>query len=101
MSNLPSIATTTRIEVCDAAVNELSEREKYLPLVVSSATDGSCSMTEKRMDLSTYLLQCWAFDFEFSLHHSSEVLSAKTTFKLLQEIMNVVTNLINYIFAYT
>ena len=54
--SLASLETTTRgIDICNAVVKKLTKRKIDLSNIVSVSTDGPCSMTKKRMDLSIYL----------------------------------------------
>ena len=100
--SLASLETTTRgIDICNAVVKELSERKLDLSKIVSVSTDGACSMTGKEngfINLFTQHVGHSILSFHCIIHQ--QVLCAKTAFKSLQEIMNVVTKLINLIFAH-
>ena len=89
-----SLETTTRgIDICNAVVKDLSERRLDLSKIVSVSTDGACSMTKKEDGFINLFTQHVGHSI-LSLHCiiHQQVLCAKTAFKSLQEIMNVVTN---------
>ena len=101
LTSLVSLETTTRgIDIRNAVVKDLSERKLYLSKIVSVSTDGACSMTGKEngfINLFTQHVGHSILSFHCIIHQ--QVLCAKTAFKSLQEIMNVVTKLINLISA--
>ena len=100
MSLVPLETTTRGIDVCNAVVKELAERKFDLSKIVSVSTDGACSTTGKEnafINLFTPQVGHSLLSFHCIIHQ--QVLCAKTAFKSLQEIINVVTKLINLISA--
>ena len=82
-------------------MKELTERKLDLSYIVSVSTDGACSMTGKEngfINLFTQHVGHSLLSFHGIIHQ--QVFCAKTPFKSLQEIMNVVTKLINFISAH-
>ena len=96
--SLASLKTTRGIDICDAVVKDLSEKKVDLSKIVSVSTDGACSMTGKEngfINLFTQHVGHSILSFHCIIHQ--QALCAKTAFKSLQEVMNVVTKLINLI----
>ena len=88
------------MEFCNSVVKELGERKLVLSKIVSVSTDGACSMTGKEngfINLFTQHVGHSILSFYYIIHQ--QVLRAKTAFKSLLEIMNVVTKLINLVSA--
>ena len=99
--SLASLETTTRgIDICNAVVKDLSERKLDLSKIVSVSTDCACSMTGKKNGyINLFTLHVGHSILSFHCIINQQVLCAKTAFKSLQEIMNVVIKLINLISA--
>ena len=77
-------------------MKELTERKLDLSKIVSVSIDGACSMTGKKngfINLFTQHVGHFILSFHCILHQ--QVLYAKTAFKSLQDIMHVVTKIIN------
>ena len=100
--SLASLETTTRgIDICNAVVKELTERKLDLSKIVSVSTNGAGSMTGKTnrfINLFTSHVGLSILSFHCIIHQ--QVLCAKTGFKSLQNIMDVVTKLINLMAAH-
>ena len=100
--SLASLETTTRgIDKCNAVVKQLTERKLDLSKIVSVSTDGASSMTEKTngfIILFTQHVGHSILSFHCIIHQ--QVLCAKTGFKSLQNIMDIVTKLINLMAAH-
>ena len=102
MISLASLETTTRgIDICNAVVKQLTERKLDLSKTVSVSTDGAGSMTGKTngfINLFTQHVGHFILSFHCIIH--LQVLCANTGFKSLQNIMDVVTKLINLMAAH-
>ena len=100
--SLAPLETTTRgIDICNAVVKQLTERKLDFSKIVSVLTDGAGRMTGKTnefINLFTQHLGHSILSFQCIIHQ--QVLCAKTGFKSLQHIMDVVTKLINLMVAY-
>ena len=100
--SLASLETITRgIDICNAVVKQLTERKLDLSKIVSVLTDGAGSMTGKTngfINLFTHHVGHSILSFYCIIHQ--QVLCAKTGFKSLQSIMDVVTKLINLMAAH-
>ena len=95
--SLALLETTTRvIDICNAVVKQLTERKLDISRIVSVSTDGAGSMTGKTDGFINLFTQHVGHSI-LSLHCiiHQQVLCAKTGFKSLQNIMDVVTKLIN------
>ena len=100
--SLASLETITRgIDICNAVVKQLTERKLDLSKIVSVSTDGAGSMSGKTngfINLFTQHVGHSILSFHCIIHQ--QVLCAKTGFKSLQNIMDVVTKLINLMVAH-
>lgn len=99
--SLISLATTTKgIDICNAVVKALTEREIDLSKIVSVTTDGARSMTGEEngfVNLFTERVGHSVLGFHCIIHQ--QVLCAKHGFKSLEDVMILVTKLINLISA--
>ena len=100
--SLASLETTTKgIDICKAVVKQLTEKKLDLSKIVSVITDGAGSMTGKTngfINLFTQHVGHSILSFHCIIHQ--QVLCAKTNFKSLQNIMDVVIKLINLMAAH-
>ena len=100
--SLASLETITRgIDICNAVVKQLTERKLDLFKIVSVSTDSAGSMSGKTngfINLFTQHVGLSILSFHCIIHQ--QVLCAKTGFKSLQNIMDVVTKLINLMAAH-
>ncbi|XP_014768374.1 protein FAM200A-like [Octopus bimaculoides] len=91
---------TTGAEICKATVNELSSQQIDISKVVSVTTDGAPSMTcEKVGFINPFAKEVGHTLIGFHCILHEEVLCAKAGLKELQEVMQTVTKVVNYISA--
>jgi len=98
LANLPG--TTTGMDICKCVVKELSDKNIDLKKIVSVTTDGAPSMTGKDagfINLFTKEVGHSLLGFHCIVHQ--EALCAKTGLKELEEVMKVVTKVVNFITA--
>ena len=100
--SLASLETTKRgIDICNVVAKQLTERKLDLCKIVSVSTDGAGSMTGKTngfINLFTQRVGHSILSFHCIKHQ--QVLCAKIGFKSLQNILDVVTELINLMAAH-
>lgn len=90
----------TGADICKAVMNELSIRQIDISKVVSVTTDGAPSMLGKEAgfaNLFTKHVRHPLIGFHCIIHE--EALCAKAGLKKLQEVMQTVTKVVNYISA--
>lgn len=101
MISLRSLATTTKgIDIYNAVVNALAEKEIDPYKIVSVTTDGARNMTGEVngfVSLFAQLVGHSILGFHCIIHQ--QALSAKTSLKSLDDIMVVVTQLVNFLSA--
>ena len=91
---------TTGAEICKTVVNELSTRQIDISKVVSATTDGAPSMTgEKAGFVNLFAKNVGHLLIGFHCIIHEEALCAKAGLKELQEVMQTVTKVVNYISA--
>ncbi|XP_063856091.1 protein FAM200A-like isoform X1 [Scylla paramamosain] len=89
---------TTGAEICKTVVNELSTRQIDIAKVVSATTDGAPNMTCEKVGFVNLLAKNVGhplIGFHCIIHE--EALCAKAGLKELQEVMQTVTKVVNYI----
>ncbi|XP_076060038.1 general transcription factor II-I repeat domain-containing protein 2A-like isoform X5 [Oratosquilla oratoria] len=88
------------VEICKAVMNELSIRQIHISKVVSVTTDGSPNMIDKEtgfVNLFTNYVGHPLVNFHCIVHE--EALFANIGLRELQEVMQTVTKVVNYISA--
>nr|XP_045590295.1 protein ZBED8-like [Procambarus clarkii] len=89
---------TTGAEICKTVVNEFSTRQIDISKVVSVTTDGAPNMTGEKarfVNLFAKSVGHPLIGFHCIIHE--EALCAKAGLKELQEVMQTVTKVVNYI----
>lgn len=98
LANLPG--KTTGSDICEAVVNELSNAQIDLSKIVSVTTDGAPSMTGKDAGfVNLFTRHVGHLLLGFHCIVLQEALCAKSGLKELEDVMKVVTKMINFIAA--
>lgn len=98
LANLPG--KTTGADICKSVVEELSAKEINISKIVSVTTDGAPSMTGKEVGfvrLFTEEVGHPLLSFHCIIHQ--EALCAKTGLKEIENVMAIVTRIVNFISA--
>ena len=98
LTDLPG--TNTGADICRSVVKKLSDKEIDITKIVSVTTDGAPSMTGKDagfINLFTNEVGHPLLGFHCIVHQ--EALCAKTGLKELEDVMKVVTKVVNFIAA--
>ncbi|XP_023612109.1 SCAN domain-containing protein 3-like [Myotis lucifugus] len=91
---------TTGAEICKAVMNEFSSRQTDISKVVSVTTDGAPCMTgEKAGFVNLFAKEVGHTLIGFHCIIHEEALCARAGLKELQEVMQTVTKVVNYISA--
>jgi hypothetical protein len=91
---------TTGAEICKAVVNELTNRQLDLSKIISVTTDGAPIMAGREAGFATLFTKCVGYPllgFHCTVHE--EALCAKAGLKELEEVMKIVTKVVNCISA--
>ena len=88
---------TTGAEICKAVINKFCSHQNDISKVVSATTDGAPSMTGEKAGFVSLFTKVGhaVIGFHYILHE--EALCAKAGLKELQEVMQTVTKVVNYI----
>jgi hypothetical protein len=91
---------TTGAEICKAVVNELTNRQLDLSKIISVTTDAAPSMVGREAGFVTLFTKYVGhppIGFHCIVHE--EALCAKAGLKKLEEVMKIVTKIVNFISA--
>lgn len=91
---------TTRAEICKAVMNELSTWQIHISKVVSARTDGAPSETGEKAEFVNLFAKAVSHSLiGFHCIINEGALCAKTGLQELQEVIQTVTKVVNYISA--